>query len=162
MKGKLLAIILLFCVGANAQSIFKPLPLIVNKSKATPFAKGIILPTDSFPNISNGKFQGLRFSGPDVAFAIPDFSMFTGIGVDYVVAVANTTSGKWEYNFTIGPRVYGGANLSQPGTIKAIGAIGLRATFLKGFLAVGALYNLTMKKPQGTIGNPAAIIPGLN
>lgn len=162
MKVKLLLIALLFCIGASAQSIFKPLPLVVSKQRASPFAKGIVLPTDSFPNISNGKFQGFRFSGPDVAFAIPDFSLYTGIGIDFVSAIANTSTGKWEYNFTIGPRVYGGANLGTPGTVQAIAAIGVRATFLKGWLAIGAIYNLSTKKPQATIGNPAAIIPGLN
>jgi hypothetical protein len=37
-----------------------------------------------------------------------------------------------------------------------------RATFFKGWLAIGAIYNLTLKKTQATVGNPAALIPGLN
>lgn len=162
VKFSLVAAFLICASTCFGQSIFKPLPLVVNKPKASAFAKGILLPTDSFPSISDGKFQGFRFSGPDVAFAIPDFSMYTGVGIDYVWATANTSTGKWEYNYTLGPRVYGGANLSQPGTVKAIAGVGVRATFFKGWLAIGAIYNLTSKKAQATIGNPAALIPGLN
>ena len=147
-------------VGANAQSIWKPLPLSPRYVAVNRFFRSI-LPTDSLPVLSSGKFQGFRFSGPDVAFAIPDFSIYTGVGIDYVWAVADNTSGKWRYEYTIGPRIYGGANLGQP-TIKAIGGVGLRVTLFNGWLALGAIYNLTTKNPQATVGNPAAIIPGLN
>ncbi len=159
MKLLLCCALLFLGMAAHTQSMFKPLPLM--PVKVNRFSRAVILPTDSLPNISNGKFQGFRFSGPDLAFAVPDFSIFTGLGIDYVVAVADPVTGKWVYNFTIGPRVYGGANLGVP-AIQTIGAIGLRATFFKGWLAVGVIYNLTTKKPQATIGNPAALIPGLN
>jgi len=145
------------------QSMFKPLPLTPKPAaaRAMVFNRAIIAPTDSLPNISEGHFKGFRFSGPDLAFAIPDFSIYTGLGIDYVTATADQTTGKWTYDFTIGPRIYGGANLGSP-TVRAIGAVGIRATFLKGWLAIGAIYNLTTKKPQATMGNPAALIPGLN
>lgn len=154
-----LALLVSVCAFVQAQSIFKPLPLNIKKGNI--YGKVILLPTDSLPNISNGKFHGLRFAGPDLAFAVPDFSIYTGLGIDYVVAIADPGTGKWVYNFTIGPRVYGGANLGVP-TVQAIGAVGIRATFFKGWLAIGAIYNLTTKKPQATVGNPAALIPGLN
>lgn len=162
ISGKTL--IFLFLLGAvsvssTAQSIFKPLPAMPRRSNV--YGRSILLPTDSLPNISNGKFQGLRFAGPDLAFAFPDFSVYTGFGIDWVIAEADPVTGKWTYSFTIGPRIYGGANLGEP-TVRAIGAVGLRATFFKGWLALGAIYNLTTKKPQATIGNPAALIPGLN
>lgn len=159
MKSFFVVTLFFIVTVSNAQSIFKPLPL--TPLKANRFSHAVILPTDSLPNISNGKFQGFRFSGPDLAFAVPDFSIFTGLGIDYVVAVADPVTGKWVYNFTIGPRFYGGANLGAP-TITTIGAVGIRATFFKGWLAIGAIYNLTTKKPQATVGNPAALIPGLN
>lgn len=155
--------LLLLSSVSFGQSMFKPLPLTPKKSAIHRMAlsRAVVAPTDSLPNISEGHFQGFRFSGPDMAFAVPDFSVYTGLGIDWVSATADPATGKWVYNFTIGPRVYGGANLSVP-TVQAIGAIGIRATFLKGWLAVGAIYNLTTKKPQATIGNPAALIPGLN
>lgn len=153
-----LALVLGFAFSAGAQSIFKPLPLYHAPAKA------IVGPTDSLPNISQGKFQGVRFAGPDIAFAVPDFSVYTGLGLDYVWAKADPTTGKWDYTTTIGPRVYGGANVGAPTVraIRAIGAVGIRVTLFKGWLALGAIYNLTTKKPQATIGNPAALIPGLN
>lgn len=144
----------------TAQSIWKPLPIPQRPMMPNRFFR-TTLPTDSLPSLSLGKFQGFRFSGPDLAFAFPDFSAYTGVGIDYVWAVANNPTSKWDYQYTIGGRVYGGANLGSP-TIRTLGAVGLRATFFKGWLALGALYNLTMKKTQGTIGNPAALIPPLN
>ncbi len=154
--------ILLLSFVSQGQSMFKPLPITPkHPPRAMNFNRAIIGPTDSLPNIKNGHFQGFRFAGPDLAFAVPDFSIYSGLGIDWVSATADPVTGKWNYTFTIGPRVYGGANLGVP-TVQAIGAVGIRATFLKGWLAVGAIYNLTTKKPQATLGNPAALIPGLN
>lgn len=147
----------IFCQG---QSMLKPLPTYKKPMLANRFFR-TTLPTDSLPALSIGKFQGFRFAGPDIAFAFPDFSMYTGLGIDYVWAVANDVTGKWEYQYTVGPRVYGGADLGAP-TVRALGAAGIRVTLFKGWLALGALYNFTMKKSQGTLGNPAALIPGLN
>ena len=146
---------------ANAQSIFHALPPYKASVTTTPYSKSIILPTDSLPSISTAKWQGIRFAGPDVLVSVPDFSLWTGLGLDYVWAVANTATGKWNYNYTIGLRVMGGANLGVP-TVKAIGGVGIRFTLLNGYLALGAIYNLTTKAPQTAIGNPAALIPGLN
>lgn len=144
------------------QSMFKPLPPTPKRPPhGLVFNRAIIGPTDSLPNIKDGHFQGFRFAGPDLAFAVPDFSIYTGLGIDYVLASADPVTGKWVYDFTVGPRVYGGANLGQP-TVQAIGAVGIRFTAFRGWLAVGAIYNLTTKKPQATLGNPAALIPGLN
>jgi hypothetical protein len=153
-------IAIVFAGSANAQSIFKALPPY--KPPTNKFNRAIIGPTDSLPSLSVGTWNGFRFSGPDVMAAIPDFSLYTGVGIDYVLAKANTTTGKWSYTFTAGPRVYGGANLGTPGTVQAVAGVGVRLTFFNGLLAVGMIYNLTTKKAQGTIGNPAAIIPGLN
>lgn len=155
----ILGALLLLSTFSMGQSMFKSLPLTPAKKPAN--FRAVILPTDSTPNISNGKFQGFRFAGPDITFAIPDFSIYTGLGIDWVSAVADPVTGKWDYNFTIGPRVYGGANLGVP-TTQAIGAIGIRMTFFKGWLALSGIYNLTTKKAQAGIGNPAALIPGLN
>jgi len=148
------------------QSMFKPLPLTPQHETPSPFlvnrATGqIIGPNDSLPNISAGHFQGFRFSGPDMAFAVPDFSIYTGLGIEYVSASADPNTGKWVYDFTIGPRVYGGANLGAP-TVRAIGAVGIRFTTLKEWLTIGIIYNLASKKPQMAVGNPTAFIPGLN
>lgn len=163
-NGKTAAIFigLLLLAGISyGQSMLKPLPLMPAKVPYPGRLHAVLLPTDSVPAISNGKFQGFRFSGPDISFAIPDFSAYTGVGIDWVSAVADATTGKWSYKWTLGPRVYGGANLGVA-TLKLIGALGLRATFFKGWLAVSGIYNLTTKKPQAGIGNPAALIPGLN
>lgn len=165
-KGaKVIPVVFCLLVASTSfgQSIFKPLPLISKSQPAgRPYLKkAIIGPTDSLPSISNGHFKGFRFSGPDLAFAVPDFSIYTGLGIDYVTATADPATGKWGYDFTIGARVYGGADLGTP-TVRSIGAVGIRATFLKGWLAIGVLYNLITKKPQAAIGNPAALIPGLN
>lgn len=163
MKVFMLAVVLLATTAGYSQSMFKPLPLTPKKAatRALVFSRSLVGPTDTLPNISDGHFRGFRFSGPDLAFAIPEFSVYTGLGIDFVTATADPATGKWVYDFTIGPRIYGGANLGVP-TVQAIGAVGVRATFLKGWLAIGAIYNLTTKKPQATMGNPAALIPGLN
>jgi hypothetical protein len=153
--------LLVISTFARGQSMLRPLPLMPAKVPVHSPLRAILLPTDSVPPISNGKFQGFRFSGPDITFAIPDFSAYTGLGIDWVSATADAITGKWSYNWTVGPRVYGGANLGVP-TLKLIGAVGLRATFFKGWLAISGIYNLTTKKPQTGVGNPAALIPGLN
>lgn len=163
--GKVIPVVFCLLVASSSfgQSIFKPLPLIPKPQpeRRPSINRAIVGPTDSLPNISNGHFRGFRFSGPDLAFAVPDFSIYTGLGIDYVTATADQATGKWTYDFTIGARVYGGADLGTP-TVRTIGAVGIRATFLKGWLALAAIYNLTTKKPQAAIGNPAALIPGLN
>jgi hypothetical protein len=153
--------LLVISTFARGQSMLKPLPLMPAKVPYPGRLHAVLLPTDSVPAISNGKFQGFRFAGPDIAFAVPDFSVYTGFGIDWVSATANATTGKWSYNWTVGPRVYGGANLGVP-TVQAIGAVGIRVTFFNGWLALGGIWNLTTKKAQATIGNPAALIPGLN
>jgi hypothetical protein len=160
MKLTFLIAAIIFAGTTNAQSIFRALPPY--RAPSNKFNRAIIGPTDTLPSLSTGSWNGFRFSGPDVMAAIPDFSLYTGVGIDYILAKANPTTGKWSYTFTAGPRVYGGANLGTPGTVQAVAGVGVRLTFLNGLLAVGMIYNLTTKKAQGTIGNPAAIIPGLN
>lgn len=159
-------IVLFLLIGAlvsscGAQSLLKPLPLYRPPVVPGRFLRAIG-PTDSLPSITTRQWQGLRLAGPDVAIALPDLSAYTGLGIDYVWATANQTTFKWDYDYTIGLRVRGGANLPSPGTVKAVGALGLRASFLKGLVAVELLYNLTLQHAQGAIGNPAAFIPGLN
>lgn len=159
MKSLFVLTLLFIGFAAQSQSMFKPLP--IQSPKVNHFSHAVILPTDSLPNISNGKFQGFRFAGPDILFAIPDLSLWTGLGIDFVWATANMSTGKWDYDYTVGIRITGGANLGTP-TIKTLGGFGVRATFFKGLLAVGGIWNLTLKHAQGAIGNPAALIPGLN
>jgi hypothetical protein len=154
-----IAILLLLGTVAKSQSIFKSLPPF--KAQSRIHAMAIVGPFDTLPSLHTPKWTGIRLAGPDITFAIPDFSTYVGLGVDYVVAKADSTTGKWNYQFTIGPRVYGGANLGEP-TVQTIGGIGARATFFNGWLALSFIYNLTTKKPQAGIGNPAALIPGLN
>lgn len=158
-----IGLLVLMCVLAatcDAQSVFGPLPPY--KATSSKFAHALVGPTDSLPSLSTLTWNGFRFSGPDVVAAIPDFSLYTGVGIDYVLAKADPSTGKWNYVFTAGPRVYGGANLGTLGTVQGIGAVGVRVTFLNGLVALGMAYNLTTHKAQATIGNPAAIIPGLN
>jgi len=161
MKFKLLLISILFVGNIDAQSLWHGLPPYKAPQKFNTFER-IVLPTDTLPSISTNKWNGLRLAGPDVMAALPDFTLYTGVGIDYVWATANTATGKWDYDYTIGLRVVGGANLPSPGSVKTVGGFGARATFFKGLLAVGAIYNLTLKKPQFAVGNPAALIPGLN
>jgi hypothetical protein len=157
----ILSLAAIFIVGSvSAQSIFKALPPY--RAPSNKFNRAIVGPTDTLPSLSTGSWNGFRFSGPDVAAAIPDFSIYSGVGLDYILAKADPATGKWSYTFTAGPRIYGGANLGVPGSVQAVAAVGVRISFLNGLVAVGMLYNLTTKKAQGTIGNPAAIIPGLN
>jgi hypothetical protein len=159
MKFLFIIALLVVCGTMNAQSIFHSLPPY--KAPSNMMARSIVGPTDSLPSIATNKWQGFRFAGPDIMFAIPDFSMWTGLGIDYVWAVANAATQKWDYNYTVGIRVTGGANLGSP-TIRTLGGVGARITLLKGYLALGAIYNFTLKKSQAAIGNPAALIPGLN
>jgi hypothetical protein len=161
-KGFPIVIAILFIGSmATGQSIWKGLPPYKAAVSMNPYSRAIVGPNDSVPSISTNKWEGFRWAGPDIMFAIPDFSMWTGLGIDFVWAKANTSTGKWNYQYTVGIRATGGANLGSP-TIKTLGGFGIRATFFNGLLAVGGIYNLTQKKTQAAIGNPAAFIPGLN
>lgn len=159
MKFKLLLIVILFSGSVSAQSIWRGLPPYKNPSYGRAHAIGI---TDTLPSISTKKWQGWRLAGPDIMFALPDFTAYTGVGIDYVWANANMATNKWNYTYTLGARIIGGANLSAPHSIQTVGGFGVRFTLFNGLLALGGIYNLTLKHAQGAVGNPAAIIPGLN
>lgn len=151
-----------FIVGAvNAQSLLYSLPPYKAPVAKNMYSRSLGV-TDTLPSLSVNKWNGWRLAGPDIMLALPDLTAWTGAGIDYVWATANNATGKWDYDYTVGGRILGGANLPSPGTVKAVGGFALRVTFFKGLLAVGAIYNLTLKHAQAGIGNPAALIPGLN
>lgn len=158
---KLAVLIGLLLIGsvASAQSIFKPLPLAVKTEPSN--TRTYALTFSNPPASAVGTWQGLRLSGPDVMAALPDFTLYTGVGVDYEWDKADS-AGKWYTNSSVGLRVYGGANLSAPNSVQTVGALGIRVTFFNHLLAVGLLYNLTTKKAQGAVGNPAGLIPPIN
>lgn len=157
----LLPIVLLLSmtVAGNAQSLLHSLPPYKVQTAGRAHAIGI---TDTLPSLSANKWNGWRLGGPDIMLAIPDFTAYTGVGIDYVWATANTSTGKWNYDYTVGARLIGGANLSAPKGVQTVGGFGLRVTLFNGLLALGGIYNLTLKHAQAAVGNPAALIPGLN
>lgn len=157
----LIVVLMSLCEMSSAQSLLHSLPPYKPPVKKGLYSRSL-LPTDTLPALSANKWNGLRLAGPDVMAALPDFTLYTGVGLDYVWATANNATGKWDYDYTVGVRLIGGANLPSPGTVKAVGGFGVRMTFFKGLLAVGGIYNLTLKHAQAAVGNPVALIPGLN
>jgi|ERR1700722_5048169 len=153
MKFKLLltAIILIICIGANAQSMFKAIP-----KPQMRYALLAPVLTDSLGNVipSTPAAQtttGFRFTGPMVLYSLPGSAIYTGIGADYEHDTYNSTTGKWYTDWAIAIGGYEGGQFA-PNSIQAVTAVGLSVQLFNKLLTVGVLYDLTNKRVQGGVG----------
>jgi hypothetical protein len=129
--------------SANAQSMFKPLPKITYTA-ANPFARA----TTPLPDST---FTGFRFTGPMVLYALPNSTVFTGIGADYEHDVFNSTTGKWSTIWAIAIGGYEGGQIA-PSSVSAVTAVGVSVAFFNKLLTIGVLYNISNKNFQGAVG----------
>lgn len=152
MKIKLLltSIILIIAIGANAQSMFKPIPKPqLNYRVTAPLfdSAGNIVP----PVTSAQTSVGFRFTGPMVLYSLPGSAIYTGIGAAYEHDTYTATTGKWYTDWAIAIGGYEGGQFA-PNNIQAVTAIGLSVQLFNKILTVGVLYDLTNKRVQGGVG----------
>lgn len=144
MKSFLLIAALVLIAGyAKAQSPFRPLPKISHPA-ANPFAHATTRLPDS-------TFTGFRFTGPMVLYALPNSTIFTGIGGSYEHDTYNSTTQKWYTNWSVAIGGYEGGQIA-PSSLSAVTAVGLSVAFFNKLLTIGVLYNITNKNVQGAIG----------
>jgi hypothetical protein len=153
MKVKVLltAIILIICIGANAQSMFKTIP----KPQMRYSALAPVL-IDSLGNVipSTPAAQtttGFRFTGPMVLYSLPGSAIYTGIGIDYEHDTYNTSTSKWSTDWAVAIGGYEGGQFA-PNNIQAVTAVGFSVQLFNKLLTVGVLYDLTNKRVQGGVG----------
>lgn len=136
--------------SSNAQGLLsrlpKPVPQKYTPAKANVFFKAT--PTSlQFDSV----FQGLRIGGPSVMIAVPDFTVYTGVGIEWQHDTYQVKNQRWYKDYGIGADFFGGGQLA-PGNIREVAAVGAHVSLLDGFVTVGFLYNLTTKKVQAATG----------
>jgi hypothetical protein len=157
MKFKLLLLVLsvVFIGSCSAQSILKPLPKYVAPSRLD---KIVIIDTLPVPITHDSTLAGFRLSGPMILYALPNSTVFTGMGIDYEHDTYKTATGRWYCDWAIAVGAYAGGQFAPTG-VSGVTAVGLSVSFLNKFLTVGVLYNVTNKTFQGAIGPSANLIP---
>jgi len=131
---------------ANAQSVFAPIP----KPPTSHIRANAVNLNSTMPS-PDSTFTGFRFTGPMVLYALPNSTIFTGIGADYEHDVFNQTTGKWSTTWAIAIGGYEGGQIA-PSNVSAVTAIGLSVAFFNKLVTVGILYNLSNKNFQGALG----------
>jgi hypothetical protein len=133
--------------STNAQELFHTIPK--PKSPASnPYAHLQLSTTTPSPDST---FSGFRFTGPMVLYALPNSTIFTGVGFDYEHDVYSSTTQKWSTTWAIAVGGYEGGQLA-PSSVSAVTAIGLSVAFLNKLITVGIIYNLSNKNFQGALG----------
>lgn len=143
--------ILIIAIGANAQTMFKPIP-----KPQMRYALLAPILTDSLGNVipSTPAAQtttGFRFTGPMILYSLPGSAIYTGIGIDYEHDTYNASISKWSTDWAIALGGYEGGQFA-PNNIQAVTAIGLSVQLFNKLLTVGILYDLTNKRVQGGVG----------
>lgn len=160
MKRVLLMITLLATVFiSNGQSLLKPLPRYKTNTTFQPGKFGgraTTLP-GSVGTVIGNTYQGFRFDGPSVLAALPDFTIYTGVGISYERDTFSDSTQKWSTNWSVALKGYAGGQYA-PGTISGVTAVGLSVSFFNKLVTIGLLYNLTTKKAQGAVGPTVNLI----
>jgi hypothetical protein len=147
MKYLLLAFLLFIGIVGNAQSIFKAIPKPTAKSAVRSYSLNLNSTTPS----PDSTFTGFRFTGPMVLYALPNSTIFTGVGFDYEHDVYNATTQKWSETWAVQIGGYEGGQIA-PTSVSAVTAIGISVAFLNKLITVGVLYNFSNKNFQGALG----------
>lgn len=154
VTGGVKAILLVACIGSfsssNAQSVFKPLPKQKHTSSGA-FMRSIAPAVDS-------TFQGFRIGGPVVLLALPDLTVFTGVGIVYEHDTYRSGSSRYYKDWAVGISAVEGGQFA-PNSLKAVTGLAAHVSFFDGFLTIGAIYNLTTRKAQGAIGPMTSLFP---
>lgn len=150
LKLLLLSILVAFSFSCSAQSIWGPLGKPATKDKA-------IVIVDTLP-IPGTVFTGFRVDGPAVLYALPESTIYTGIGIDYEHDTYNTGTGRWYQNWAVGGLLLAGGQFAPVG-VSGVTGVGIHVKLLNGFLTFGGIYNFTTKKVQGAVGPTANIVP---
>lgn len=160
--NKVLLMILLLAVAfiSNGQSMLAPLPKAKPNTVVTSpgkfGARASNLP-GSVGTVIGNTYQGFRFDGPSVLAALPDFTIYTGVGISYERDTYSDSTQKWSTNWSVALKGYAGGQYA-PGTISGVTAVGLSVSFFNKLVTVGLLYNLTTKKAQGAVGPTVNLI----
>jgi hypothetical protein len=158
--NKTMITILLLAVAftSNAQSLFAPLP----KPKWPVPSHGLAPRDVAPPNGATGTaigniYSGFRFDGPSVLVAIPDFTVYTGVGLSYEHDTYRDSTAKWYTDWSVAFKGYAGGQYA-PGTVSGVTAVGLSVSFFNKLLTVGVLYNFMTKKAQAGAGPTVNLI----
>lgn len=127
--------------------MFKPIPKPAT-AKVNPYAKLQLSTTTPSPDST---FSGFRFTGPMVLYALPNSTIYTGVGVDYEHDVFNSTTQKWSTKWAIQIGGYEGGQIA-PANVSAVTAVGLSVALFNKLVTVGLLYNFSNKNFQGALG----------
>lgn len=143
MKHLIIIALVLSGISVNAQSMFKPLP------KPSLIKYGMHY--KSTTPLPDSTFTGFRFTGPMVLYALPNSTIFTGVGVSYENDSYNASTGKWYSNWAIALGGYEGGQIA-PANVSAVTAVGLSVAFFNKLVTIGVLYNFSNKNFQGALG----------
>lgn len=157
-KTMITILLLVVAFTSNAQSLFAPLP----KPKwPVPFhglaPHAIAPPTGATGSVIGTTYTGFRFDGPSVLLALPDFTVYTGVGISWEHDTFRDSTSKWYTDYSIALKGYAGGQYA-PGAVSGVTAVGLSVSFFNKLLTVGLLYNLTTKKAQGAVGPTVNLI----
>lgn len=154
VTGGVKIVLLVACIGffspSKAQSVFKPL----SKPKQ---AYGISLYTRTAAPVDS-TFQGFRIGGPVVLLALPDLTVFTGVGIVYEHDTYRSGNSRYYKDWAVGISAVEGGQFA-PNSLKAVTGLAAHVSFFDGFLTIGAIYNLTTQKAQGAIGPMTSLFP---
>lgn len=150
LKLFLIAIPVLMAISVSAQSVFKPLSK-PKQSYGISLFHTTAAPVDS-------TFQGFRIGGPVVLLALPDLTVFTGVGIVYEHDTYRSGSSRYYKDWAVGISAVEGGQFA-PNSLKAVTGLAAHVSFFDGFLTIGAIYNLTTQKAQGAIGPMTSLFP---
>lgn len=136
--------------GSHAQGLLSRLPRPVPAKYVPSNTRGFFKATPTSLQVDS-VFQGLRIGGPSIMVALPDFTLYTGVGVEWQHDTYSVSSGRWYKDYGVGADFFGGSQL-VPGNIREVVSVGAHLSLLDGFLTVGFIYNLTTRRVQGATG----------
>jgi hypothetical protein len=83
--------------------------------------------------------------------ALPDFSVFTGVGGDYEQDTYDSATGKYYTNWAAGLAAFAGGQFA-PTSISGVTAAGVFVSFFNKLVTVAGFYNFQTQKIQAGIG----------
>lgn len=133
---KISIVLLLICAAtmAHGQSITQPIPK-ADTALESPF-NHIIKVNAAGDSI----YQGFRFAGPFVLYALPNSAIFTGVGISYEHDTYKSSNKKYYSDWAVTLGGYVGGQYA-PTTWQAVTAAGLSVSFFNKLVTVGVLYN---------------------
>jgi hypothetical protein len=161
----MLAITTVTAFGQN-QGFLKPLAkpdrdtVKANVKDLPKFSMSLTIQDSTLPTPTvDSSFQGLRWTGITALAALPTFSVYTGTGLSYQHDTYTRATGRWYVNYAINLGVYAGGQ-QAPGSLQAVGAVGLSVSLFNGYLVAGVLYSFGGTQHfQAATGTSASLVP---